>query len=104
MAAACVSFKLTKLLHASRGVVKGNGLHLRMRGQESPALPERHGMRIHAVDLIHLRAGDGDQVVPDANQRLPHHLHVVMKQQVEMFEHRSRQAVLNGNRRGIGCA
>ena len=42
--------------------------------------------------------------MPDPQQRLPHHLHVVLQQQIEVFQHRAGQAVLNGNRRGIGLA
>jgi hypothetical protein len=37
----------------------------------------------------------------DPQQRLPLHLHVVGKQQVKMLEHRARQAVFDGDSRGI---
>ena len=75
-----------------------------MVGQEAPALRQSHGMRIHAFDVADLCARDGDQIVPDAYQRLPHHLHIMMKQQVEVFQHRPGQAVLNGDRDGVGSA
>jgi hypothetical protein len=61
-------------------------------------------MRIHALDLADLCPGHSDQVVPNANLRLPHHFYIVMEQQVEMFEDGAGQAVLNGDRGGIGSA
>ncbi len=57
-------------------------------------------MREDAVDLVDGNAGKGDQVVPNAQQRLPLHNHVIGKQQVEVFCDGAGQGILDRNR---GC-
>ncbi len=61
---------------------------------------QRHWMRKDPIDVVKGRR-DADQVVPDAQLRLAHHLHVVLQQEVEVFQHRSGKAVLNGNDRAV---
>jgi hypothetical protein len=68
-----------------------------MLGEEAPALRQCHGMREDAVDFADRSSGDGDQVVADAQQRLPLHHHIVREQQVEVLGDGAGQRVLNGN-------
>ena len=58
-------------------------------------------MREDALDLVDGDAGKGDQVVPNAQQRLPLHNHIIGKQQVEVFCDGAGQAVFDGNHRGV---
>ena len=42
----------------------------RQRGEQAPALVERHGMRAHDADLRQRHLGDADEEVPDRQDRL----------------------------------
>jgi len=96
--------RLHQLLYAARRVVEGIGLHARMRGDKAAALRQRHRVRKYSVNVRRRSAGDGNQVVMDAQHRLAHHLNVVFQQQVEVFGDRSGQAVFDGNYRAVGPA
>jgi len=41
------------------------------------------------------------KVVADPQLRLANHFHIVLQQEVEMFQHRAGQAVLDGNDRAV---
>ena len=41
-----------------------------MLGQKAPALRQRYGMRIHAVDFVDFAARDGDQIVTGSYKAL----------------------------------
>jgi hypothetical protein len=89
-------------LHAARSVVGGESRHRGVSGQKSPALRQRHRMRIDALNFADRYAGEDDQIVPDAQPRLPFHSQIVRQQQVEMLQDRARQAVFDGDDRGLG--
>ena len=77
---------------------------LGMAGEKAPALRQRHRMRKDAIDLVDYGAGDRDQVVADAQQRLALDFDVVGEQQVEVLGDGAGEAVLNGNDGGIDFA
>ena len=72
-----------------------------MRGQKTPALRQRHRMRKNTLDFCDLHAGERDQIMPDAQQRLPLDAQIVRQQQVEVLRDRAGQAVLDGNHRRL---
>ena len=78
------------MLYTAGRIVKSGGMHGAMLGQKSPALRERHGMRVHAVDLVDVGAANHNQIVPDADQRLAVDFHVVRQQQVKVLQTRNR--------------
>src|SRR6516165_6333894 len=68
--------------------------------KESPALRQSYGMRINPLDIIQHCAWKCDEVMPDVKQRFANDLHVVLKKQVEVLQHRAGKAVFDGDH---GC-
>ena len=58
-------------------------------------------MRKNSLNLRDLHARERDQVMPDAQQRLPLHAHIMRQQQVKVLQHRAGKAVLDGNHSGL---
>jgi len=54
----------------ARGIVRLDGLDVRMLGEEAPALLERHLVTQRLADVAQLGAGDGEQGVPHGEQVL----------------------------------
>jgi len=66
-------------------------------GEKTAALRERYGVREYPVDVADGSAGDGDEIVPDAEKRFANDLDVVLKKQIEVLEHGSGETVLDGD-------
>jgi hypothetical protein len=71
-------------------------------GQKPPALRQRHRVRINALNLVERHTWQDDQVVPDAQPRLPLHPQIVCQQQVEVLQNRAGQTIFDGNDRSLG--
>jgi len=66
-------------------------------GEEAAALSECDGVGEHAVDIANGGAGDGDEVVANAEERFADDFYVVLEKQIEVLEHRTGEAVFDGN-------
>src|SRR5579863_8791348 len=89
--------QLNQLFHTPGRVVESKGLHSWVVGQETPALRESNRVRKDAIDRSQRRAGDRDEIVLDAEQRLADNRDLVIEQEVEMLGDGSCEAVFNGN-------
>ena len=96
--------QLDQLLDAAGGVVEGAGLHAGMGSEKAAALGERHGMGEDAVDGGEVGAGDGDEVMADAQQGFALHGDVVGEEQVEVLGDGAGQRVFNGDGDGVDLA
>ncbi len=74
-------------LHAAGGVVRRERLHLWVLGEKSAALRQRHGMRIHLLDLPQNSAAAGDQHQADAQIEFCLDAEAMLEQKIVIFVH-----------------
>ena len=82
---------LDHLLHATRRVIKRDGLHLGMLLEKPPALRERDRMRRDSPNLVHARSWQRDQIVANPQQRFALDRHILVEQQIVVFRHRTSE-------------
>jgi hypothetical protein len=75
-----------------------------MAGEEGAALSQRDGVGKDAVDIRNGGAGDGDEVVADAEKCLPLDADVVMEEEIEVFGDGASEGVLDGDDSGVDRA
>mgnify|MGYP001194367768 CR=1 FL=1 len=81
---------------AAAGVFRHNALDLGMLLEKTPALSQRHRVRLHRAHLFHFGPWRPNQVMRNRQNHFRDDMQLALEQQVVTAIHRSRQAVFEG--------
>lgn len=87
--------------HASGCVFGGNALEMRMRGKETLALSQRHGVRSHGTKAIECRARTADEMMLDGQDGFRRDGESALEQKIVNADDGSCERVFDGGQKRI---
>ena len=100
----CAVAGFDEMLDAAGGVIEGAGAEGGVGGEKAAALSERDGVGVDGGDLVERNAGQGDEVVADAQEGFGEDDEIVLEQEVEVLDDGAGETVFDGDDGGIDAA
>ena len=87
----------------ARRVFRGNPFDLRIGSQETPALIERHRVRLDGGDRLERRARTTDQTMTNRNDDFTNDVETAVEQQIERGMYKACETVFDGRQDVVGA-